>query len=261
VNKKAGVIRVYLPPDANTLLSVADHCLRSKQYVNVIVAGKQGALQYLDMDQAVIHCTKGIGIWEWAGTAGSEEPDVVMACAGDVPTMETLAAVDLLRGFFPDLKIRFVNVVDLMRLQDHREHPHGLSDQDFDALFTRDKPVIFGYHGYPWLIHRLTYRRTNHVNFHVRGYKEEGTTTTPFDMTVLNQLDRFDLAIDVIDRVPGLQARGGQAREWLRNRLIEHRQYVRTYGEDLPDVRHWQWTGDAGPQVHTEAASRNTPEA
>jgi xylulose-5-phosphate/fructose-6-phosphate phosphoketolase len=261
VNKKAGVIRVYLPPDANTLLSVADHCLRSTQYVNVIVAGKQAALQYLDMEQAVVHCTKGIGIWDWVGTAGDEEPDVVMACAGDVPTMETLAAVDLLRGFFPDLKIRFVNVVDLMRLQDHAEHPHGLSDADFDALFTRDKPVIFGYHGYPWLIHRLTYRRTNHENFHVRGYKEEGTTTTPFDMTVLNQLDRFDLAIDVIDRVPGLQARGGQAREWLRNRLIEHSHYVRTHGEDLPDVRDWQWTAGAGPQVETEAPSRNTPEA
>jgi xylulose-5-phosphate/fructose-6-phosphate phosphoketolase len=261
VNKKAGVIRVYLPPDANTLLSVADHCLRSKQYVNVIVAGKQAALQYLDMEQAVVHCTKGIGIWDWAGTAGDEEPDVVMACAGDVPTMETLAAVDLLHGFFPDLKIRFVNVVDLMRLQDHAEHPHGLSDADFDALFTRDKPVIFGYHGYPWLIHRLTYRRTNHENFHVRGYKEEGTTTTPFDMTVLNQLDRFDLAIDVIDRVPGLQARGGQAREWLRNRLIEHSHYVRTHGEDLPDVRDWQWTAGAGPRVETEAPSRNTPEA
>jgi xylulose-5-phosphate/fructose-6-phosphate phosphoketolase len=178
-----------------------------------------------------------------------------------VPTMEALAAVDLLRGFFPDLKIRFVNVVDLMRLQDHAEHPHGLSDQDFDALFTRDRPVIFAYHGYPWLIHRLTYRRTNHDNFHVRGYKEEGTTTTPFDMTVLNQVDRFDLAIDVIDRVPGLQARGGQAREWLRNRLIEHSHYVRTHGEDLPDVRDWQWTAGDGPQVRTEAPSRNTPEA
>jgi xylulose-5-phosphate/fructose-6-phosphate phosphoketolase len=260
VNKKAGVIRVYLPPDANCLLSVADHCLRSKQYVNVIVAGKQAALQYLDMDQAVVHCTKGIGIWDWAGTAGDEKPDVVMGCAGDVPTMETLAAVDLLRGFFPDLLIRVVNVVDLMRLQDHREHPHGLSDEDFDALFTEDKPVIFGFHGYPWLIHRLTYRRANHENFHVRGYKEEGTTTTPFDMTVLNQLDRFDLAIDVIDRVPGLQARGGQAREWLRNRLIEHGRFVRTHGEDLPDVRDWQWSATQGPEVGTAAPSRNTPE-
>ncbi len=243
VNKKAGVIRVYLPPDANCLLSVADHCLRSKQYVNVIVAGKQAALQYLDIEQAVVHCTKGIGTWDWAGTAVDEEPDVVMACAGDVPTMETLAAVDLLRGFFPDLKIRVVNVVDLMRLQDHQEHPHGLSDADFDALFTRDKPVIFGYHGYPWLIHRLTYRRTNHANFHVRGYKEEGTTTTPFDMTVLNQLDRFDLAIDVIDRVPRLQERGGRAREALRNRLIEHSLYIRAHGEDHQDIRSWQWPG------------------
>jgi xylulose-5-phosphate/fructose-6-phosphate phosphoketolase len=261
VNKKAGVIRVYLPPDANTLLSVADHCLRSKQYVNVIVAGKQAALQYLDMDQAVVHCTKGIGIWDWASTSGDEEPDVVMGCAGDVPTMETLAAVDLLRGFFPDLKIRVVNVVDLMRLQDHGEHPHGLSEADFDALFTRDRPVIFAYHGYPWLIHRLTYRRANHENFHVRGYKEEGTTTTPFDMTVLNQVDRFDLAIDVIDRVPGLQARGGEAREWLRNRLIEHALYIREHGEDLPDVRDWQWGPGEGPQRHTAHPSRNTPEA
>src|SRR5207342_174465 len=260
VNKKAGVIRVYLPPDANTLLSVADHCLRSKQYVNVIVAGKQAALQYLDMDQAVVHCTKGIGIWDWAGTSGDEEPDVVMGCAGDVPTMETLAAVDLLRGFFPDLKIRVVNVVDLMRMQDHAEHPHGLGEPDFDALFTRDKPVIFAFHGYPWLIHRLTYRRTNHQNFHVRGYKEEGTTTTPFDMTVLNQVDRFNLAIDVIDRVPGLQARGGEARELLRNRLIEHAIYIREHGEDLPEVRDWQWSAAEGPQVRTQAASRNTPE-
>ena len=261
VNKKAGVIRVYLPPDANTLLSVADHCLRSKQYVNVIVAGKQAALQYLDMDEAIIHCTKGIGIWDWASSSGDEEPDVVMGCAGDVPTMETLAAVDLLRDFFPDLLVRVVNVVDLMRMQDDGEHPHGLSGPDFDALFTRDKPVIFAFHGYPWLIHRLTYRRTNHQNFHVRGYKEEGTTTTPFDMTVLNQVDRFDLAIDVIDRVPALQARGGEAREWLRNRLIEHALYVRTHGEDLPEVRDWQWGRGEGPQVHTPAPSRNAPEA
>ena len=261
VNKKASVVRVYLPPDANTLLSVGDHCLRSKQYVNVIVAGKQPALQYLAMDDAVIHCTKGIGIWEWASSDGDEEPDVVIGCAGDVPTMEGLAAVDLLRGFFPDLRIRFVNVVDLMRLQDHREHPHGLPDADFDALFTSDKPVIFAYHGYPWLIHRLTYRRTNHDNFHVRGYKEEGTTTTPFDMTVLNQIDRFDLALDVIDRVPSLRERGGEAREWLRNRLIEHTQYVRTHGEDMPEVRDWQWGTGQGPQRRTAAPSRNTPEA
>jgi len=227
----------------------------------VIVAGKQPALQYLDMDDAVIHCTKGIGIWEWASSDGDDEPDVVMGCAGDVPTMEALAAVDLLRGFFPDLRIRFVNVVDLMRLQDHREHPHGLPDADFDALFTSDKPVIFAYHGYPWLIHRLTYRRTNHDNFHVRGYKEEGTTTTPFDMTVLNQIDRFDLALDVIDRVPSLRERGGEAREWLRNRVIEHTQYVRTHGEDMPEVRDWQWGAGPGPQRRTAAPSRNTPEA
>jgi xylulose-5-phosphate/fructose-6-phosphate phosphoketolase len=261
VNKKAGVIRVYLPPDANCLLSVADHCLRSKQYVNAIVAGKQPALQYLDMDQAVVHCTKGIGIWEWASTDGGDEPDVVMGCAGDVPTMESLAAVGLLRGFFPDLKIRFVNVVDLMRLQDHREHPHGLPDADFDALFTRDKPVIFAYHGYPWLIHRLTYRRANHDNLHVRGYIEEGTTTTPFDMTVLNQIDRFDLAADVIDRVPRLRERGAHAREWLRNRLIEHAHYIRSHGEDLPEVRDWQWGAGGGPQLKTAHPARNTPEA
>ncbi|MBO0846311.1 MAG: phosphoketolase family protein [Nocardioides sp.] len=259
VNKKAGVIRVYLPPDANCLLSVTDHCLRSKQYVNVIVAGKQPALQYLDMDDAVIHCTKGIGIWDWASTYPDQEPDVVMGCAGDIPTMETLAAVELLRGFFPDLRIRVVNVVDLMRLQDDREHPHGLGDSDFDALFTRNKPVIFAYHGYPWLIHRLTYRRTNHPNFHVRGYKEEGTTTTPFDMTVLNDLDRYDLAMDVIDRVPGLQERGGQAREWLRNRLIEHHQYIRIHGEDLPEVRNWQWGGARG-ELHTADTASDLPE-
>jgi xylulose-5-phosphate/fructose-6-phosphate phosphoketolase len=260
MNKKSDVIRVYLPPDANCLLSVADHCLRSKQYVNVIVAGKQPALQYLDIDAAVEHCTKGIGIWEWASTDGNHEPDLVMGCAGDVPTMETLAAVDLLRGFFPDLKIRVVNVVDLMRLQDQREHPHGLSDADFDALFTRDRPVIFAYHGYPWLIHRLTYRRANHENFHVRGYKEEGTTTTPFDMTVLNQLDRYDLAIDAIDRVPGLQAHAGQAREWLRDKLIEHRRYVREHGEDLPEVQQWQWQSSDGQRVTTDRPSTQIPE-
>ncbi|WP_372735291.1 phosphoketolase [Nocardioides sp.] len=242
INKKADVVRVYFPPDANTLLSVGDHCLRSRQYVNVIVAGKQPAPQYLTMDQAIAHCTKGVGIWEWASTDGNEEPDVVMACCGDVPTMETLAAVDVLRGFLPDLKIRVVNVVDLMRLTDDREHPHGLSDADFDAVFTTDKPVIFAYHGYPWLIHRLTYRRHNHDNLHVRGYKEEGTTTTPFDMTVVNQIDRYNLAIDVIDRVPGLAAHAGQAREWLRDKLIEHHAYVREHGEDLPEVREWRWS-------------------
>jgi xylulose-5-phosphate/fructose-6-phosphate phosphoketolase len=245
INKKADVIRVYLPPDANTLLSVADHCLRSRQYVNVIVAGKQPALQYLTMDEATVHATKGIGIWDWASTDEGQEPDAVIGCAGDVPTMEALAAVDLLRGFFPDIRIRFVNVVDLMRLQDERQHPHGLSTADFDALFTRDKPVIFAYHGYPWLIHRLTYKRTNHRNFHVRGYVEEGTTTTPFDMTVLNGLDRFDLAMDVIDRVDRLQHISGAARESLKNKLIEHKIYVRTHGEDMPEIRHWQWPAEA----------------
>jgi xylulose-5-phosphate/fructose-6-phosphate phosphoketolase len=260
LNKKAEVVRVYLPPDANTLLSVADHCLRSKQYVNVIVAGKQPAPQYLAMDQAIVHATKGIGIWDWAGTDRGGEPDVVMGCAGDVPTLETLAAVSLLRDFFPDLKIRVVNVVDLMRLQDEREHPHGLSDAEFDALFTRDKPVIFAYHGYPWLIHRLTYRRTNHSNFHVRGYREEGTTTTPFDMTVLNQLDRFDLAMDVIDRVAGLRATSGAAREQLKNRLIEHKIHVQSHGEDLPEIRDWRWTPAPGPRVTTDAPTLDTPE-
>ncbi|MET3709222.1 phosphoketolase family protein [Arthrobacter sp. UYEF6] len=243
INKKTDVIRVYLPPDANTLLSVADHCLRSRQYVNVIVAGKQPELQYLDMQKAIVHCTKGIGIWDWASSDADGDPDVVMGCAGDVPTMETLAAADILRGRFPDLKIRVVNVVDLMRLQDDKENPHGLPGRDFDALFTTDKPVIFAYHGYPWLIHRLTYRRTNHGNIHVRGYKEEGTTTTPFDMCVLNQLDRFNLAIDVIDRVPGLKDVSAHVREELKNKLIEHRQYVRTHGEDMPEIRNWQWPG------------------
>jgi xylulose-5-phosphate/fructose-6-phosphate phosphoketolase len=259
VNKKADVVRAYFPPDANTLLSVADHCLRSRQYVNVIVAGKQPALQYLTMEEAIVHATKGIGIWDWASTDNGEEPDAVMACAGDVPTMEALAAVDLLRGFFPDIRIRFVNVVDLMRLQEEREHPHGLSDADFDGLFTRDRPVIFAYHGYPWLIHRLTYKRTNHGNFHVRGYKEEGTTTTPFDMTVLNQVDRFDLAMDVIDRVERFQGTSGWARETLKNKLIEHRIYVRTHGEDMPEVRDWQWEPESGPEVKTEQPELNTP--
>lgn len=242
MNKKADVIRVYLPPDANTLLSVADHCLRSRNYVNVIVAGKQPAMQYLSMDDAIVHCTKGIGIWEWASTDAGTEPDVVMGCAGDVPTMETLAAVDLLLGFFPDLKVRVVNVVDLMRLQDEHEHPHGLSHTEFDALFTRDKPVIFAYHGYPWLIHRLTYRRTNHVNIHVRGYREEGTTTTPFDMCVMNQLDRYHLAIDAIDRMRNLGGTGAHARQQLLDRLIRHHHHTRRFGEDLPEVRTWQWT-------------------
>jgi len=241
MNKKADVIRVYLPPDANTLLSVMDHCLRSRDYVNIVVAGKQSALQYLDMDAAIKHCTAGIGIWEWASSDRGAEPDVVMACAGDVPTLETLAAVDLLRQRFDDLRIRVVNVVDLMRLQPSEEHPHGLSDRDFDSLFTTDKPVIFAYHGYPWLIHRLTYRRTNHRNLHVRGYKEEGTTTTPFDMVVLNDLDRFHLAIDVVDRVPRLSAVGAYAKQEFRDRLIEHRQYIQRAGEDMPAVRDWRW--------------------
>ncbi len=245
VNKKADVVRVYLPPDANTLLSVADHCLRSRNYVNVVVAGKQPALQYLSMEQAIVHCTKGIGIWEWASTDAGKVPDVVMACAGDVPTQETLAAVDILLGFFPDLRIRVVNVVDLMRLQDEREHPHGLSDTAFDSLFTQDKPVIFAYHGYPWLIHRLTYRRTNHHNIHVRGYKEEGTTTTPFDMCVMNQIDRFHLAMDAIDRIPQLGDDAAHHRQALEDILILHRQHTRTTGEDLPQVRTWSWTRPA----------------
>jgi len=241
VNKKAEVIRVYLPPDANTLLSVTDHCLRSRNYINVIVAGKQLAPQWLDMDAAMKHCTAGIGIWEWASNDMGSEPDVVMACCGDVPTMETLAAVDLLRDYAPDLKIRVINVVDLMKLQPPSEHPHGLSDKAFDTLFTTDKPIIFAFHGYPWLIHRLTYRRTNHDNLHVRGYKEEGTTTTPFDMVVLNDLDRFHLVEDVIDRVPKLGTRAAYAKQTIRDKLIEHKQYIAQHGEDLPEVRHWKW--------------------
>ena len=241
VNKKADVVRVYLPPDANTLLSVADHCLCSRNYVNVIVAGKQPALQYLDMKSAIEHCTAGLGIWEWASTDNGVEPDVVMACAGDIPTLETLAAVDLLRQNFPDLKIRVVNVVDLMTIQPKSEHPHGLSDADFDSIFTTDKPIIFAYHGYPWLIHRLTYRRTNHDNLHVRGYKEEGTTTTPFDMTVLNDLDRFHLAGDVVDRVERLRSVGAHFKQMLRNKLVDHHQYIREHGDDMPEVRDWKW--------------------
>jgi xylulose-5-phosphate/fructose-6-phosphate phosphoketolase len=241
VNKKADIVRVYLPPDANTLLSVADHCLRSRNYVNVIVAGKQPALQWLDMQSAIEHCTNGIGIWQWASTDQNTEPDVVMACAGDIPTLETLAAVDLLRQHFPDIKIRVVNVIDLMTIQPSNEHPHGLSDREFDSLFTVDKPVIFAYHGYPWLIHRLTYRRTNHDNFHVRGYKEEGTTTTPFDMTVLNDLDRFHLAGDVVDRVPRLQRVGAHFKQFLRYKLTDHTSYICDHGDDLPEIRDWKW--------------------
>jgi xylulose-5-phosphate/fructose-6-phosphate phosphoketolase len=241
VNKKADVVRVYLPPDANTLLSVADHCLRSRNYVNVIVAGKQPALQYLDMQSAIEHCTAGLGIWEWASTDKEVEPDVVMACAGDIPTLETLAAVDLLRQNFPDIKIRVVNVIDLMTLQTSSEHPHGLADSEFDSIFTSDKPVIFAFHGYPTLIHRLTYKRANHASFHVHGYREEGTTTTPFDMTVLNQLDRFHLAGDVADRVARLRTVNAHFKQQLRNKLVEHKQYVREYGDDMPEIRDWKW--------------------
>ncbi|HEY7731410.1 MAG TPA: phosphoketolase family protein [Gaiellaceae bacterium] len=241
VNKKAEVIRVYLPPDANTLLVVADECFRSHDCVNVIVAGKQPALQYLDMDSAVRHVTSGLGIWEWASNDRDGEPDVVMACCGDIPTLETLAASEMLRQHFPDLKIRVINVVDLMRLQPQSEHPHGISDNDFDSLFTADKPIIFAFHGYPWLIHRLTYRRRNHRNLHVRGYKEEGTTTTPFDMVALNDLDRFHLAEDVIDRVPRLGARAAYLKQELRERLIDHREYIRRHGDDMPEIRDWRW--------------------
>ncbi|HVM24826.1 MAG TPA: phosphoketolase family protein [Candidatus Limnocylindrales bacterium] len=243
VNKKAEIIRVYLPPDANTLLSVANHCLRSRHYVNVIVAGKQPALNYLPMDEAILHCTRGIGIWQWASTDDDGKPDVVLSCAGDVPTLETLAAADILRQRLPDLKVRVVNVVDLMRLQDEREHPHGLPDREFDSLFTTDKPIIFAYHGYPWLIHRLTYRRTNHANLHVRGYKEEGTTTTPFDMVMLNDLDRFHLVIDVIDRVPGLASRAAQLRQEMVDRRLQARAHTRDHGEDAPEIRDWTWPG------------------
>jgi xylulose-5-phosphate/fructose-6-phosphate phosphoketolase len=241
VNKKADVIRVYLPPDANTLLSVTDHCLRSRNYVNVIVAGKQPAPQWLDIDAAIAHCERGAGIWHWASTDDGGEPDLVMACAGDVPTLETLAAVDLLRTHLPRLRIRVVNVVDLMTLQPQSEHPHGLADAEFDAIFTTDRPIVFAYHGYPWLIHRLTYRRHNHGNLHVRGYKEEGTTTTPFDMTVLNDLDRFHLAMDAINRC-ALGAEGEPVLEMLRGKLREHAHYIRERGEDMPEIRDWRWS-------------------
>jgi xylulose-5-phosphate/fructose-6-phosphate phosphoketolase len=264
VNKKAEVVRVYLPPDANCLLYVTDMCLRSRNLVNLVVAGKQPAPQWLTIDQAVKHCTAGIGIWDWASNDRGGEPDVVMACCGDVPTLETLAAVDLLRKHSPTLKIRVINVVDLMTLQPQTEHPHGLSDHDFDTLFTKDKPIIFAFHGYPWLIHRLTYRRTNHRNLHVRGYKEEGTTTTPFDMCVLNDLDRFHLAQDVIDRVPQLGARAAYAKQAIRDKLIEHKQYIARYGEDMPEISRWSWglrEISSGPIGSTEADNVELPAA
>lgn len=253
-NKKADIVRIYFPPDANTLLWVADHCLRTYNRINVIVAGKQPALQWLSMQEAAIHCDAGIGIWTWAGNEDADnEPDVVMACAGDVPTLETLAAVELLRKALPDLKIRVVNVVDLMTLQPNDQHPHGLSDRDFDSLFTHDKPVIFAYHGYPYLIHRLTYNRTNHAGMHVRGFAEEGTTTTPFDMVVLNGLDRFHLAIEAIERVPGLATKAAQVKQQFRDKLIEHSRYVREHGEDMPEIQKWVWQNSAGGNTPAEA--------
>jgi xylulose-5-phosphate/fructose-6-phosphate phosphoketolase len=241
VNKKPDVIRVYLPPDTNTLLSTVNHCLRTRDYVNVIVAGKQPGLDLLNAEQARVHCTRGIGIFDWASSDGGGEPDVVLGCAGDVPTLEVLAAAAILREHLPDLRVRVVNVVDLMRLLPHSEHPHGLRDTEFDALFTRDKPIIFNYHGYPWLIHRLTYARNGHANLHVRGYKEEGTTTTPFDMAVMNDIDRFHLVMDVIDRVPGLGSNAAGLRQAMVDKRIEHRNYIRQRGEDLPEVRQWTW--------------------
>src|SRR5918995_6129143 len=253
VNKKAEIIRVYLPPDANCLLSVADHCLRTHHYVNVIVAGKQPALNYLLMDEAIAHCTRGIGIWDWASNDAGGEPDVVMACAGDIPTLEALAAVALVREHLPELRVRVVNVVDLMRLQSDSVHPHGLPDAEFDALFTTDRPVIFAYHGYPWLIHRLTYRRTNHRNLHVRGYMEEGTTTTPFDMVMLNDMDRFHLVMDVIDRVPGLGQRAAHVRQQMVDERLRHRAYTREVGDDMPDTRDWTWPGSDEGETPTRA--------
>jgi xylulose-5-phosphate/fructose-6-phosphate phosphoketolase len=241
VNKSPDVTRIYLPPDANTLLATADHCLRSTGYVNVIVADKQKHLQYLNMDEAIVHCTKGIGIWDWASTDNGTEPDVVMASAGDIPTREALAAVALLREHFPNLKVRFVNVVDLYKLVPEAEHPHGLSDRDFDSLFTADKPVIFNFHGYPWLIHRLAYRRNNHDNLHVRGYKEKGSINTPIELAIQNQTDRFSLAMDVIDRVPALRVAGAHVKEHLRNRQIECARYAYEHGVDLPEVDGWTW--------------------
>jgi xylulose-5-phosphate/fructose-6-phosphate phosphoketolase len=257
INKKAEIVRVYLPPDANCLLSVTDHCLRSRGYVNVVVAGKQPAPSWLTMDQAIKHCTAGVGIWEWASNDRGAEPDVVMACCGDVPTLETLAAVEILRTLVPELKIRVVNVVNLMKLQPVEEHPHGLSNREFDAIFTADKPIVFAFHGYPWLIHRLAYRRTNHHNLHVRGYREEGTTTTPFDMCVLNQIDRFNLACDVFQRVPSLSAHAAYAQQKVREKLIDHKNYISRYGDDMPEIKNWQWPGSgmtAGVQSKDTAA-------
>ncbi len=264
VNKSASVVRVYLPADANTLLSTYDHCLRSRQYVNVVVAGKQPAPNFLTMEQAIAHCTRGLGIWEWAGTEVlGTDPDVVLAAAGDVPTLEALAAADILRTHLPELKVRFVNVVDLMRLQDHTEHPHGLSDRDFDMIFTADKPIIFAYHGYPWLIHRLTYRRTGHANLHVRGYKEEGTTTTPFDMVMLNDLDRYHLVMDVIDRVPALGSSCATLRQQMADKRIAAREYTRAHGDDIPEVKEWVWPAareaglDTGQSIGTDTGGDN----
>ncbi|MFI4851654.1 MAG: phosphoketolase [Gimesia chilikensis] len=254
VNKKAEVIRVYLPPDANCLLSVTEHCLRSRNYVNVVIAGKQPEPQWLTMDQAIKHCSAGLGIWEWASNDIGGEPDVVMACCGDVPTLETLAAVDLLRKHLPELKVRVINIVNLMKLQPQSEHPHGLSDPDFDALFTKDKPIIFAFHGYPWLIHRLTYRRTNHKNLHVRGFKEEGTTTTPFDMVVMNELDRFHLCQDVIDRLPQLGSRAAYFKQAIHDKLIDHKEYISRHGDDMPEITGWTWGGRSS----TESAETST---
>jgi len=260
INKKAEIVRVYLPPDANCLLSVADHCLRSRDYVNLIVAGKQPSLDYLSIEEAIAHCTRGIGVWDWASSDAGCEPDVVLACAGDVPTLETIAATAILRRELPDLKVRVVNVVDLMRLEPDSEHPHGLPEQEFDALFTTGRPVIFAYHGYPWLIHRLTYRRTNHHNLHVRGYKEEGTTTTPFDMVMLNDLDRYHLVMDVIDRVPGLADRAAHLRQHMSDERLRHRAYTREHGDDPPELRNWTWPfADEGPYPQAEPAGPGAP--